>query len=111
MICMLGLFLQDFLKSEGIEINPPDEIPPDPYTDWREKSSQLKTSTTPSQFDKLKQFLEMDGKVLRFFCIWDDRENMFGERKQFILHVSTLSFFNKMRNRGFHVDKTTKYEE
>lgn len=79
-------FTKEFLKSEGIEVNPPEDVPPDPYTNQRQKCSGLKSMTTPSQFDKLKQFLEMDGKVLRFFCIWDDRASMFGERKQYILH-------------------------
>ncbi len=26
------------------------------------------------------------GQVLRFFCIWDDRESMFGEARPFIVH-------------------------
>ena len=29
--------------------------------------------------DNLKQFLDHDRHVLRFYCYWDDRENMFGE--------------------------------
>jgi len=42
---------------------------------------------TPSDFDKLRQFLEMDRKVLRFYCMLDDRDRLFGQFKKFILHV------------------------
>jgi hypothetical protein len=30
--------------------------------------------------------LDFDGKVLRFYCTWDDRKAIFGERRKFILH-------------------------
>ena len=48
----------------------------------------MRTYKTPSDFDKLRQFLEMDRKVLRFFVVWDDRDSMFGEMRKFVLHVS-----------------------
>jgi len=44
------------------------------------------THQTPSDFDRMKQFLVLDRKVLRFYCVWDDRHNMFGELRSFILH-------------------------
>ncbi|KAJ8787801.1 hypothetical protein J1605_005703 [Eschrichtius robustus] len=37
-------------------------------------------------FDTLKQFLECDRKVLRFFCLWDDSGSVFGDRRELILH-------------------------
>lgn len=37
-------------------------------------------------FDTLKQFLEYDRKVLRFFCVWDDSGSAFGDRRELILH-------------------------
>lgn len=80
--------LQDFLESEGIVVNEPDQIPEDPYLARRTKAAEIKQYTTPSSFDKLKQFLELDRKVLRFYCVWDDRDAMFGEMRPFILHVS-----------------------
>ena len=58
----------------------------DPYTLSRRQPQYA--YTTPSDYDKLKQFLELDRKVLRFYCIWDDRDNMFGELKP---HVSKLA--------------------
>ncbi|XP_056420004.1 EF-hand domain-containing protein 1 isoform X1 [Hyla sarda] len=77
-------FTQDFLESEGIELNLPEEIPPDPYTELRREPNR--TYTTASDFDKLKQFLTMDRKVLRFFSIWDDTDNMFGETRPVVIH-------------------------
>lgn len=38
------------------------------------------------KIDTLKQFLEHDRHVLRFFCLWDDSENMFGDPHEMILH-------------------------
>lgn len=79
-------FTKDFLESEGIIVNPSEELPSDPYVEKRKTAAALRTYTTPSSFDKQKQFLEMDRKVLRFYCVWDDRDNMFGEMRPFIIH-------------------------
>ncbi len=65
---------QDFLK--------------DPYTEKRTEAAAPRTYKTTSDFDKLRQFLEMDRKVLRFDAVWDDRDSMFGEMKRYIIHVS-----------------------
>ena len=70
--------------SEGIVLNPTVQCPVDPYTQSREQPER--TYKTPAEFDKLKQFLELDRKVLRFYCIWDDRDNMFGEITPYVLH-------------------------
>ncbi|CAH1773631.1 unnamed protein product [Owenia fusiformis] len=77
---------KDFLESEGVEVNPPESLPTDPYIEKRTQAAALREHKTPSDFDRLRQFLEMDRKVLRFFCVWDDRDQMFGEMRQFILH-------------------------
>lgn len=74
----------EFMRSEGIDLNPPEEWPKDPCMESRRQPQH--TYTTPSTFDKLRQFLEMDRNVLRFYCVWDDRENMFGEMRPYILH-------------------------
>lgn len=42
------------------------------------------TYATPSDYDKYRQFLVMDRKVLRFYCVWDDRDMMFGELRPFV---------------------------
>ena len=79
--------LQDFLESEGIIVQPPEAMAKDPYVEKRTTAAALKTFKTPSSFDKLKQFLELDRKVLRFYAVWDDRDSMFGEIRPVILHV------------------------
>lgn len=67
------------MASEGIELNQPSTAEADPYTESRKQP--LRSYKTPSDFDKLKQFLELDRKVLRFYCVWDDRDSMFGEMR------------------------------
>lgn len=36
--------------------------------------------------DKLRQFLENNKKVLRFWCVWDERTSMYGDRRPYVLH-------------------------
>lgn len=36
--------------------------------------------------DTLKQFLDHDRNVLRFYCYWDDTQSMFGDPRELILH-------------------------
>lgn len=36
--------------------------------------------------DKLRQFLENNKKVLRFWCVWDERQSMYGDRRPYVLH-------------------------
>lgn len=79
-------FTKDFLESEGIVVNDSESIPTDPYINRRAEAAALRTYNTPSAFDKLKQFKELDRKVLRFFCVWDDRDSMFGEIRPFVIH-------------------------
>ena len=57
------------------------------------QAAELRTYKTPTDFDKLRQFLEMDRKVLRFYCVWDDRDKMFGQMRKFILHVSAATWY------------------
>jgi EF-hand domain-containing protein 1 len=66
-------------------LNPSETIPNDSYIESRKKISELKTYKTKSDYDKLKQFLEMDGKVLRFYATWDDRQSPHGQIRPFII--------------------------
>ncbi|NWI66361.1 EFHC1 protein, partial [Todus mexicanus] len=77
-------FTQVFLESQGIELNPPERMPFDPYTEMRKMP--LRKYITPSDFDQLKQFLTYDKQVLRFYAMWDDTNNMFGENRPYIIH-------------------------
>ena len=36
--------------------------------------------------DTLKQFLDHDRQVLRFYCYWDDTDCMFGDPREMVLH-------------------------
>ncbi|EGD76494.1 EFHC1 protein [Salpingoeca rosetta] len=79
-------FTKEFLLSNGIELNATEQVPEDPYTVKRKVVEQPSTlATTKSDFDKLKQFIELDRKVLRFYCVWDDRANLYGELRPFTL--------------------------
>lgn len=79
-------FTRNFLESEGMVVNDPEDSPTDPYIERRKEAAALRTYNTPSSFDKLKQFMELDRKVLRFYCIWDDQDSMFGESRPFVIH-------------------------
>ncbi|CAF0712493.1 unnamed protein product [Brachionus calyciflorus] len=85
-ICDCDEFTTKWLESEGLIVNPPESIPKDPYIESRRKASELKTYKTKTDYDKLRQFIEMDRKVLRFYAVWDDRANAFGELRPFIIH-------------------------
>eukprot|EP00040_Diaphanoeca_grandis_P008748 m.46293 g.46293 ORF g.46293 m.46293 type:complete len:509 (+) comp20199_c1_seq1:172-1698(+) len=64
---------QTFLESKGVVVPSAEAAPTDPYTLSRQAVDHPNfMHTTPSDFDKLKQFLVLDRKVLRFYCTWDD---------------------------------------
>lgn len=53
------------MASQGIVINPTEDMPPDPYTQDREMKTAVTTRVTPALDDKLRRFLEYEGKVLK----------------------------------------------
>jgi EF-hand domain-containing protein 1 len=61
-------------------------MPLDAYQESRIRPSKNVSSTTEKR-DKLKRFLENDRKVLRFYCVWDDRHSMFGEIREFVIDL------------------------
>ncbi|KAJ3166475.1 EF-hand domain-containing protein 1 [Geranomyces variabilis] len=71
--------------TEHIQLNNPERMPEDPHELHRSRPTRAYVAG-PKGPDKLKRFLENDRKVLRFFCVWDDRQSMFGELREFILH-------------------------
>ncbi|KAJ3319960.1 EF-hand domain-containing protein 1 [Boothiomyces sp. JEL0866] len=79
-------FTEKYLReTEGIILNPKEEMPVDPHQESRVRPAR-KSVVPAEKRDKLKRFLEKDRKVLRFYCIWDDRYSMFGELREFVLH-------------------------
>ncbi|CAL9695948.1 unnamed protein product [Knipowitschia caucasica] len=77
-------FTEEFLSSEGIVLNEPEPRPSDPYIANRNKP--VPSFTTPSEYDSIKRFLTMDGKVLCFFGLWDDSQDLFPETRPVTIH-------------------------
>ncbi|CAF3329328.1 unnamed protein product [Rotaria socialis] len=84
-VCDCDAFTREWLESEGIHVSQSELIPRDPYISKRIQAAELKTYKTKTDFDKLKQYIEMDRKVLRFYAVWDDRSRMFGEKREFVI--------------------------
>ncbi|KAL2768831.1 EF-hand domain-containing family member C2 [Daubentonia madagascariensis] len=81
------MFTQNFLRKMGVKLNPPGRCPDDPYMKARREMLDCMEPLHPYEsFDTLKQFLQYDGKVLRFFCLWDDSASLFGDRRELVLH-------------------------
>jgi len=100
-------FTRKFLSQSGFEVpedmSMPDEpieshraslkrgtqpYPPAPREDdlTRFVEARLGKASNALNADKLKKFLENDRKVLRFFCVWDDREALYGDRRPYVIH-------------------------
>lgn len=77
----------DYLHRNGIEVNAAEEAPADHYRTQRLNIDIPTTAAVaPAGIDKYKQFLTLDGKVLRFYCYWDDADSMphVVERRHFV---------------------------
>jgi len=93
-------FTRMFYEKElGAKLGNKEEYPLDPFT--------KKQTTKPAHFHKMmhpmklfmeaskgkfisqisstKQFLDYDGKVLRFYCVWSD-DSLYGEKRPYIIH-------------------------
>ncbi|XP_071085309.1 EF-hand domain-containing family member C2-like isoform X2 [Haliotis cracherodii] len=80
-------FTQNFLRKLGVRINGTEDIPTDPYVQHRKAMDESMQPLRPyEKHDTLKQFLDHDRHVLRFYCYWDDSDNMFGDPREMILH-------------------------
>ncbi|KAG8229672.1 hypothetical protein J437_LFUL010004 [Ladona fulva] len=94
-ICIYGIvyhivncdaYTKEYLSSQGIILGDPEEMPKDPYTERRKNVERQQLVTMPHPDDKLKRFLEYDGKVLRFNVVWDSRDQEFGEVRPYMLN-------------------------
>ncbi|XP_077393798.1 EF-hand domain-containing family member C2 [Festucalex cinctus] len=80
-------FTRNFLSKCGVILNDPVAVPEDPYRSLREKMEKSLSPLRPyERRDTLKQFLDHDCKVLRFFCFWDDTQAMYGDLRELVLH-------------------------
>ncbi|KDR20690.1 hypothetical protein L798_04839, partial [Zootermopsis nevadensis] len=80
------IFTKEYLQSQGIELNDPEEMPSDPHILDRQLKIKPHGHKTKLANDRMRQFLEYDGKVLRFFAVWDDRDSEYGELRPYIIH-------------------------
>lgn len=65
---------------------PSEDIPRDPYMAHREATKPGQRNGSVDVQDRRWRFQQFNRKVLRFFCQWDDRENLHGENRTFTLH-------------------------
>ncbi|XP_041127668.1 EF-hand domain-containing family member C2-like [Polyodon spathula] len=81
------VFTRNFLRKLGVRLNSPSATPKDPYSTVRNQMQESMKPLRPfERLDKLKQFLDHDRHVLRFFCFWDDSDAMFGDPRELTLH-------------------------
>ncbi|XP_033608680.1 EF-hand domain-containing protein 1 isoform X3 [Cryptotermes secundus] len=79
-------FTREYLHSQGIVMNDPEEIPPDPYTSLTQLKIKPHSHETKVADDKFKRFLEYDGKVLRFFAVYEDPDSKGRELRPHIIY-------------------------
>ncbi|OHT11500.1 flagellar protofilament ribbon protein [Tritrichomonas foetus] len=80
-------FTEEFFQSSGMHLNE-FETPPDDVYNLKRTMTDRPIRVTYMNTDKtnLRRFLDFDGKVLRFYAIWDDRQALFGEKRNFVFH-------------------------
>ncbi|OHS96723.1 EF-hand domain-containing family member C2 [Tritrichomonas foetus] len=76
-----------FLACNNIDI-PTTEHPPDDLYTCKRRLTERPIRVTYIDTDKthLRDFLDYDGKVLRFYSVWDDSNAIFGEKRKFVIH-------------------------
>lgn len=80
-------FSRNFLNKLGVTVPDEENPPSDPYTTCRQDMlASMKPRRPYHKTDTLKQFLENDRKVLRFYCAWDDSSSVFGDKRSMTLH-------------------------
>ena len=96
---------QAMLQLYGVEVPRDEPVPADPYLDQYHKQRSLTRVPTRSRIinndavemgrpsiigklrkDTLGQYLKGGRTVLRFYCMWDDTQSLYGEKRRFILH-------------------------
>ncbi|KAK6091135.1 hypothetical protein BDEG_24632 [Batrachochytrium dendrobatidis JEL423] len=80
-------FTREFLSSIQITVPDNGEFPADPYETQRNELLGRMKATRPSIPNfSLKKFLENDRRVLRFYCVWDDTNSVFGDLRHMVVH-------------------------
>ncbi|XP_003389005.1 PREDICTED: EF-hand domain-containing family member C2-like [Amphimedon queenslandica] len=80
-------FTKNFLAKLGSKVPPAAEAPSDPYSEHRDKMiGSMQPHRPYERLDTLRQFLDCDRQVLRFYCLWDDTDSTFGDPHELVLH-------------------------
>ncbi|KAM8858253.1 EF-hand domain-containing family member C2 isoform 1-T1 [Synchiropus picturatus] len=80
-------FTRNFFTKLGVRLNDRVDIPDDPYSKVRQQAEDRIMPRRPyERLDTMKQFMDHDRQVLRFYCLWDDSKTMFGDPRELILH-------------------------
>ncbi|KAI8849151.1 hypothetical protein BC829DRAFT_392048 [Chytridium lagenaria] len=80
-------FTREFLGHLKIPVPKNTVFPQDPYEVHRNEMLSRMKATRPSQpKSSLKKFLENDRRVLRFYCVWDDTNSVFGDVRHMVVH-------------------------
>ncbi|KAI0238926.1 EF-hand domain-containing family member C2, partial [Lamellibrachia satsuma] len=80
-------FTKNFQRKLGFPERARLQIPGDPYLEHRKALEETMQPLRPyERHDTLKQFLDHDRHVLRFFAFWDDTDQMFGDPREMVLH-------------------------
>jgi hypothetical protein len=77
-------FTREFFYSKGMPQPDAMSTPKDPFFTRRNADKDKVTLKAPN--DQRQKFLTYNRKVLRFYCLWDDRNSIYGERRPFVLH-------------------------
>ncbi|KAI8618765.1 hypothetical protein BC830DRAFT_1165937 [Chytriomyces sp. MP71] len=80
-------FTREFLTSINVDVPSSSGVPEDPYQVLRaELLGRMKATRPCAPNTQLKKFLENDRRVLRFYCIWDDTNTVFGDVRHMVVH-------------------------
>ena len=66
-------FTREFLTSQGIDVGEKENLPADPYTEWRDTMCRIPTGIIRVVGDdSRRRFLEYNGMVLSFDATWNE---------------------------------------
>ena len=108
-IVACDLFTENFAKKHlNRSFTPTGEtLPSDPYAHAREvvmkhlaTASQHKENSDAWLKEKYRRFVSDYGKVLRFYCVWDDTDNMYGDLKAYEIHYYLVDDSVEIRHHG-----------
>ena len=91
----------DYFVMTGVENRPAESYPDDPMTQHKAKMSvrhKLSSIAGGKAPDTLGKYLKNDRKVLRFRCVWNDTERLYGEMNEYILHYYLADDSIEIRN-------------